>query len=285
MERDLDPHLMRAFVAVSEVGTISAAALRLARTQAAVSLQLQRLEADVGVALVTRSSRGVSLTEAGEILAAHARKLFAMSEDARRQIAGHKLAGRIRLGLVEDLAASRLPLLLAEFQGRHPQVQLDLVSAGSAALSQAIKEGSRDIVIAEPSRFEVQPHSHWSRQLVWAASRLFHLEDGDPIRMILFDGPCAWQDRMTAALAQAQCPWVVGCRVSTHTALIAALRAGLGVGLMLPETVPADCMTLKHPHRLPAAPRADFGLYMAQKPAAIVRELAEFLSRETAIAA
>src|SRR5882757_4443204 len=127
MERDFDPHLMRAFLAVSDAGTITAAASRLARTQAAVSMQIQRLEADAGAPLITRSSRGVCLTEAGEILAAHARKLFAASEDTRRQIAGHKLAGRVRLGLVEDLAASRLPLLLAEFQRRHPQVELDLI--------------------------------------------------------------------------------------------------------------------------------------------------------------
>ena len=91
MEADLDVRLLRAFVTVSETGTVSRAADRLARTQAAVSMQLQRLEAEVGAQLLKRSPRGVTLTEAGEILLAYARKTIALGEDARRQIAGRKL--------------------------------------------------------------------------------------------------------------------------------------------------------------------------------------------------
>ncbi|NKC04857.1 LysR family transcriptional regulator [Ochrobactrum haematophilum] len=54
------------FIAVAETGTVSKAADRLARTQAAVSMQLQRIEKELDRELFKRSSRGVSLTEAGE---------------------------------------------------------------------------------------------------------------------------------------------------------------------------------------------------------------------------
>ena len=124
MDMNLDPHLLRALLVVAETGTVSGAAEKLARTQAAVSMQLKRLEADLGTQLLKRSSRGVSLTDSGEILVAYARKLIALGQDARQQIEGRQLVGRVRLGLIEDLVVTRLPILLAEFRKRFPQVEL-----------------------------------------------------------------------------------------------------------------------------------------------------------------
>ena len=159
MPNDLDIHLLRAFVTVSETGTVSRAADRLARTQAAVSMQLQRLEGDVGVQLLRRSPRGVTLTQAGEILLAYARKTIALGEDARRQIAGLQLVGRIRLGIIEDLAVTRLPSLLADFRCRHPSIEIELMTCGSLELSRALQDGKCDIVMADPARFNTAPIS------------------------------------------------------------------------------------------------------------------------------
>src|SRR5258708_28140004 len=66
--RDLDSTLLRAFVTVAETGAVGVAAARLARTQAAVSMQLRRLEEELGQRLLDRSPRGVQLTEAGQLL-------------------------------------------------------------------------------------------------------------------------------------------------------------------------------------------------------------------------
>ena len=201
MEPDLDIRLLRAFVTVSETGTVSRAADRLARTQAAVSMQLQRLEAEVGAQLLRRSPRGVSLTEAGEILLAYARKTIALGEDARRQIAGRKLVGRVRLGIVEDLAVTRLPSIIADFRRRHPSVEIELTSSSSAELSRALLDGRCDVVMADPARFAEAPKAHLSRQLVWCASRMLELDPQSELPLIMFDGSCSWQDRMLASLA------------------------------------------------------------------------------------
>jgi DNA-binding transcriptional LysR family regulator len=277
MEADLDARLLRAFVTVSETGTVSRAADRLARTQAAVSMQLQRLEAEVGAQLLKRSPRGVTLTEAGEILLAYARKTIALGEDARRQIAGRKLVGRVRLGIVEDLAVTRLPSIIADFRRRHPSVEIELTSSSSAELSRALFEGRCDVVMADPARFAEAPKAHLSRQLVWCASRMLEFDPQRELPLIMFDGSCSWQDRMLASLAEAGVRWRIGGRASTFAALIAALRAGLGVGLLLGEGVPADCENVQASYGLPAAPTADFGVYLADSPALLVAELATFL--------
>ena len=210
MEADLDIRLLRAFVTVSETGTVSRAADRLARTQAAVSMQLQRLEAEVGAQLLKRSPRGVTLTEAGEILLAYARKTIALGEDARRQIAGRKLVGRVRLGIVEDLAVTRLPSIIADFRRRHPSVEIELTSSSSAELSRALVEGRCDVVMADPARFAEAPKAHLSRQLVWCASRMLEFDPQSELPLIMFDGSCSWQDRMLASLAEAGVRWRIG---------------------------------------------------------------------------
>lgn len=277
MDLNLDPHLLRALIVVAETGTVSGAAERLSRTQAAVSMQIKRLEVDLGVQLLNRTSRGVSLTDSGEVLVAYARKLIALGEDARLQIEGRQLVGRVRLGLIEDLVVTRLPILLAEFRKRFPQVELDLVTAHSGELSLSLQNEKLHIVIADPSRFSIVPFFHWSRQLVWSGSRLIDVGEGDAVPLIVFEGSCTWQDKTSVAFASAGVEWSVACRVSSYGALIGALRAGLGYSLMLPESIPTDCETIDSGHNLPSAPSADFGLFMAKEPSKITRELGLFL--------
>ena len=277
MPNDLDIHLLRAFVTVSETGTVSRAADRLARTQAAVSMQLQRLEGDVGVQLLRRSPRGVTLTQAGEILLAYARKTIALGEDARRQIAGLQLVGRIRLGIIEDLAVTRLPSLLADFRCRHPSIEIELMTCGSLELSRALQDGKCDIVMADPARFNTAPIAYLSRQLVWCASRMHDSKDEREFPLIMFEGPCSWQDRMLVSLAEAKISWRIGGRASTFVALVAALRAGLGIGLLLQESIPTDCENVQAHDNLPHAPNADFGVFVSTNPSALAHELGKFL--------
>ncbi|WP_448953513.1 LysR family transcriptional regulator [Labrys neptuniae] len=277
MDRDLDPHLLRALLAAAETGTISAAAERLSRTQAAVSMQLQRLEGDLGARLLDRTPRGVSLTHAGETLAAYARRLLALTVDARRQIEGQQLAGRIRLGLVEDLTMTQLPVALADFRQQHPRIKLDLMTAHSPELDMAVRDGRCDIVIADPSRFGQAPDFHWSRRLVWGGSRLIDLAEAEAVPLVAFEGSCTWQDRTAVAFAEADIPWTIACHVTTLAALVGALRAGLGISLMLPETLPADCEAVAHRLRLPPAPTAYFGLFTARQASEPARQLAAFL--------
>ncbi|SDA91615.1 LysR family transcriptional regulator [Mesorhizobium qingshengii] len=277
MERNLDIRLLRTFVMVSETGTVSRAADRLARTQAAVSMQLQRLELDLNAKLLLRSPKGVTLTDAGETFLAYARKTIALGEDMRRQLEGRKLSGRVRLGMVEDLAVTRLPSVIADFRRRHPSVEIELTSSNSADLAKILYDERADIVVADPARCTVTPSSYLSRQLIWCASRMMELEDGADLPLIIFEGSCAWQDKMLSVLAEKGIKWYSGCRVSSFAALISGLRAGLGVGLLLPEGLPSDCHNLQGQFNLPTAPIAEFGVYVSRNPPLLVQELAAFL--------
>ena len=125
--------------------------------------------------------------------------------------------------------------------------------------------------------FAMAPIGHLSKQLVWCASRIIEIDEESELPVIMFEGSCSWQDRMLASLAEAGIGWRVGGRASTFAALISALRAGLGIGLLLQEGLPSDCQNLQGSFNLPPAPTADFGIYVIKRPPLLVEELGAFL--------
>ncbi|NTJ44688.1 LysR family transcriptional regulator [Agrobacterium larrymoorei] len=280
MDVTFDIRALRVFVAVAEVGAVSKATDSLARTQAAISMQLQKIERDLGVKLFERSPRGVALTSDGEDFLGYARRILALTEDMQRGLTDKRLSGRLRLGIFEDLAVTRLPLILAQFRQNHPLAELELISSYSSDLARHLNDGRCDLVIADPSSFATPPRSHISHQLVWSASRLMEVDEAKPLPLVLFDTTCSWQDRMISSLAEHNISWCVGCRVKTLPAMIAALRAGLGMGILFPETLTSDCQTVGHRFGLPEAPRADFGVFLGATPTLLAEEFARFLKNE-----
>lgn len=116
---------------VVEQGSITAAAELRLNSPSAVSQQLRKLEQEVGQPLLNRRSRGVVPTEAGQMLAAHARKIVRQMQAAQadlNQLAGLK-RGSLTVGTFPTLAGSFLPLVIRAFKKRYPAIGLSLRSA------------------------------------------------------------------------------------------------------------------------------------------------------------
>ncbi|GLB66526.1 LysR family transcriptional regulator [Arthrobacter mangrovi] len=118
-------------VQVVEAGSITAAADLMMYTPSAVSQQLRKLEQEVGQPLLNRRSRGVSPTEAGQVLAGHARRIVQQMQAAHSdldQLAGLK-RGSLTIGTFPTLAGSFLPVVIRVFKKRYPAVSLSVRSA------------------------------------------------------------------------------------------------------------------------------------------------------------
>ena len=114
------------FHAVAQDGSMTLGAERLDISQPAVSKQVQELERVLGVHLFDRIGRRVHLSQAGEILADYARRLFALAHEAETAMADVRGAGRGRLaiGASTTIGTYLLPGVVAEFWRRHPRVEL-----------------------------------------------------------------------------------------------------------------------------------------------------------------
>jgi DNA-binding transcriptional LysR family regulator len=138
---------LRAFLAIAETGTFTAAAERVHVTQAAISMQIRQLERETGVKLFVRAPRRVILTEGGEKLLDRAQLILREYDAALDELAALTGAetGRLRIGSASAMvSADPLPQLLNELKKIHPGVETSVVSGTSAELVQRILSGELD---------------------------------------------------------------------------------------------------------------------------------------------
>lgn len=140
------------FVAVAEELHFSRAAARLGIAQPALSQQIRRLEADLGVSLLSRTKRRVELTEAGRVFLEEARRglvqLDRAAEAARRAARGE--VGRLALGFVGPATYSVLPPIVRAFHARFPDVELDLAEMNSHHQVVALRDGGLHLGFLRP---------------------------------------------------------------------------------------------------------------------------------------
>jgi DNA-binding transcriptional LysR family regulator len=123
-----DPADLEAFVQTAALGGFSRAATRLGISKSMVTRRIARLEAEFGVRLLSRTTRGVSLTEAGTELEGRARRILAEIEEAREAVSGRlgEITGTLRLAAPLSFGIAHLAASLAEFAQAHPRLRLDV---------------------------------------------------------------------------------------------------------------------------------------------------------------
>jgi DNA-binding transcriptional LysR family regulator len=139
---------LRAFVAIADAGTFTAAAQRVHITQAAISMQIRQLETELGVKLFVRAPRRVLLTEAGEQLLQRARHILRDHDaalDEVTELAGTQ-RGRLRIGSASAVVTTDvLPKLLQEVRRQNAGANVTLVSGTSDALVRQLLDGELDV--------------------------------------------------------------------------------------------------------------------------------------------
>lgn len=140
----LDVRRLQVLLSVVELGSVTAAAEALTYTPSAVSQQLRRLEREVGQPLMRRHARGMSPTDAGRVLAAHARTVvrqLAAAQADLDEIAGLR-RGTLVLGTFPTVASSFLPHVVRRFRQLHPSIGLDIRSGREAELVEWLEDGT-----------------------------------------------------------------------------------------------------------------------------------------------
>lgn len=135
---------LRTLVEVVEHGSFSAAARVLGVSQPAVTMQLQALEAELGVTLLDRKYRKVELTEAGRALLPHARRILHDMQTVRSEIEGLSdvVSGRLLLSASTTPGQYVLPRLLGGFLARNPRVSVALSVGDTGEVLDAIESGA-----------------------------------------------------------------------------------------------------------------------------------------------
>ncbi len=135
------------FVAVAEERHFTRAAERLMVSQSGLSASVRSLERELGARLFVRSTRSVELTGAGRALLTEANRALANVRAAREAVAAVQglLRGLLSVGTEQCVTGVHVPELLARFRSAHPQVEIRLRQAGSAALVEDVQTGRLDL--------------------------------------------------------------------------------------------------------------------------------------------
>jgi DNA-binding transcriptional LysR family regulator len=145
----LDVKRLKVLREVARSGSFSAAADELGYTQPAVSQQISALEREAGTRLLQRGARGVTLTDAGRALVDHSDAILARlaaAEEELEAIAGLR-GGRLRLASFPTAGATLVPLAIAMFSKRHPQVELSLTEAEPEDALPMLRSGDLDVAL------------------------------------------------------------------------------------------------------------------------------------------
>lgn len=233
--RHFDPETLAAFVAVVDTGSFTAAAARLGKTQAAISIALTRFEERLGRRLLERRSRGVRLTEAGEILIGYARKMLAVEDEAFAALWPEEVAGRLRIGMPDDYLGVFGPELITRFASENPRVRLEIICDFSERLEPMVAAGDLDLAIVTRERGSAAGELLRREPLVWCAGGQTP-ERLDPLPLALFPETCRARPRILAALDKAGRRWRIAWTSSHLPSIESAVTLGIGV-TALPESV------------------------------------------------
>lgn len=251
---NLDMDVLRTFVTGIDLGSFAKAANRLGRSPSAISLQMRKLEDQVGQPLLRRNGRGLALTEPGEMLLGYARRLLDLNDAAVSAVAAPGLSGGVRLGLPQDFTETGLPTVLARFARLHPAVRVEAHVERDLVLRAEVEAGRLDLALvwdATGAATEGRLVTHLP--LVWIGPRAgagfaahppLPTPLPRPLPLALFGPPCLFRHAAIGALDAAGIPWRVAFSSPGLAGLWAAVSAGLGVTLRTPHGLPPTLRSL-----------------------------------------
>lgn len=238
---DLSWDDQRAFLAVIDAGSLSAAARLLGLTQPTVRHRIEALERALGTPLFSRAVNGLVPTDEARALADHVRRMALASEAFRRagSAPSGAVAGTVRISVSEFIGIEVLPPMLVPLRAQHPALDLELVLSNASA---DILHQEADIALRmHPPRQDALIARHLGRiPLGFFAAPDYLARHGRPDTLADFAGHVligpdrASGDlaRVEALAAQAGVALRFAIRTDTHPAQLAAARAGLGIAVV-----------------------------------------------------
>jgi DNA-binding transcriptional LysR family regulator len=241
------------FDAVAQTGSMTLGAQRLDISQPAVSKQVQELESFLRVRLFDRIGRRVHLSQAGEVLAEYARRLFALAQEAEQAMADVRAVnqGKLALGASTTIGTYLLPCVVAEFWRRHPNVELLVRIENTEQVHRRLVGHELDIGLTEGfvEEEELDAEVFHQDELVVIASASHRLAGKSRVALSVVQeepfilrepgsGTRAVEER---ALARLKLPVRVVMALGSTEAIKRVVAEGVGLAIVSRLSVRAEC--------------------------------------------
>ncbi|MGJ7915369.1 LysR substrate-binding domain-containing protein [Massilia sp. LXY-6] len=281
---NIPTELLRTFVTVVSTKSFTRAGEVVGRTQAAVSLQIRRLEDLLDGQLFVRGSYSVRLTDQGSTLFGYAKRILALNDEAISCLRRPVVAGCIQLGAPHEYADSLLPVILGQFARTHPSVTLEVTCDLSKNLLGRMDKGEFDLVIAlhdDPD--DTSGSKIASEPMIWVTSPDHAHHEQRPLPLVVAPQPCIYRRRMLQTLNRLELPSRITYTSSNYSGITAAVCAGLGVTVLTASTVPQGVRILGEREGFPEMGHLDVRLHTAlEQNTEAVQHLADYIAKSLA---
>lgn len=267
----LDVDVLRGVVAIADTGSIKLAAPRLARTPAAVSMQLKKLEELLGQALFERTRTGMRVTPAGERLLPHARRMIEAERAALDQFRAPALSCEIFVGVIDDFAGVRLTEVLAAFARTHPGVNVNVAMGTSADLGAKLDRNELDIAVLTPGgsvEWQKEDLLVHDEPLVWVGRDGGQAWRRRPVPLAIATQGCAWRRQALGGLDTAGVDWRIAYTSDFYTAQKAAVAADLAIAPLPLSALEPGLVRLGAAEGLPEPGSGQIAVRLAPRPEA-----------------
>ncbi|MEM9028979.1 MAG: LysR substrate-binding domain-containing protein [Pseudomonadota bacterium] len=261
--RSLDIDQLKTFLAIAATGGFGRAAEQVHKTQAAVSVQMKRLEEMVGCRLIDRQARHSTLTPEGVRLRAYAARIIELNDEALTALQAPEVAGVIRIGIPLYMQQF-FPKLFALFASTHPSVEVEIESLPSKEMLDATRDGSLDLAlvthrsVGQVGEIVRREPLHW----VAAHGRDTHLQDVVPLAV--YHASSALRSAATDALERVGIPYRIAYSSPSTDAILAAISSGLAIGVLPRCAITSELGALSPAHGFPELPECDISLVVSE---------------------
>ncbi|WP_309085825.1 LysR substrate-binding domain-containing protein [Chelativorans sp.] len=275
----LELDVLRTFVAIAETGSFTAASNSVFRTPSAVSMQIKKLEDQLGRPVFVRDARSVTLTSDGEMLLTYARRLLALNREAVSKFVMPDISGVVRLGSPDDFGERVLPSVLKRFAQTHPAIAVDVVIDQSANLRKRMAARQLDITLMTCTEDLTHPGVEilLTEPIVWAGAKGGCAYMREPLPVSLWEEGCAWRAAAVKALGSLGRGYRIAY-MSAHTAgQRAAILADLAIAPLPKSFIADDLVELGAKDGLPELGNYRIGMAVATDASAPVKAAADHI--------
>ena len=265
--KNLPMDLLRSFVSVAQLNSITKAGELLGRSQPAITLQMQRLEELVDETLLVRNGKNMDLSEAGDRLYEYANQILSLNDLAVSEFSKSAVTGKIRLGIPSEFATALLPKIVSRFAKAYPNVTLEVNCELSKNLLTKTGKASHDLILA----LQDDPNAKDSAlvkidPLVWVAGSDMTSQKVSVVPLIVASQGCIYRNRAIRILDKSKQPWQIVYTNPDLTGIQYAIQEGLGVTVLAKSTVPDNLKILRPSPRFPELGDVGISLLFTGRP-------------------
>ncbi|MFC0216564.1 LysR family transcriptional regulator [Paenibacillus chartarius] len=241
----MDYKTLKTFQTIVKYGSFVRAAKEMNYVQSTVTMQMQKLESDLGVELIERGNgKEIRLTEAGRLFHDQSLQIVKNMEQLQTNMSNWKLGetGHLRIGVTEPTASYRLPGLLKEFMAEYPKIRISLEIANTPALSERTLRGELDFALCSAPDLGTELYFEplFKEEFVallpehhpLALKAVLSPEDLRPYRLLITSATCPYRRRLEMVMQETGNVALDTMEIGSMTALKFYVESGLGIALI-----------------------------------------------------